>query len=217
MMNRMKRLEELLSISSEPLASKPSAFPEFLRAYVLGPELFEMLKQKNGFYAFESSLHVLPLTSDSESGLEGWNRESLWRTGYQDLADGLLFFAEDILQDQFCLSTKKNSVLRFHAETGRIDFAANSLEEWADLVLSNFQEETGWTFAHEWQLKNGPLPQGQRLMPKKPFFLGGGYELGNLWAGDALEGMRFKADLAMQTRELPEGAQVKINLAPKPE
>jgi hypothetical protein len=40
--------------------------------------------------------------------------------------------------------------------------------------------------------------------------------LENLWAGNPLEGMRLKGDLAVQTRDLPNGAQVKLNLAPKP-
>jgi hypothetical protein len=94
---------------------------------------------------------------------------------------------------------------------------ADSVERWAGVVLSNYQGETGWPFVHEWQAKNGPLPLGKRLMPKKPFFLGGEYSLRNFWAGSPLEGMRFKADLAKQTRSMPEGATVKINIAPKPE
>jgi len=44
----------------------------------------------------------------------------------------------------------------------------------------------------------------------------GDYKIENLWAGNPLEGMRFKADLAMQTRHLPEGAKVKLNVAPEP-
>jgi hypothetical protein len=46
-----------------------------------------------------------------------------------------------------------------------------------------------------------------------PLFL---EEIENLWAGNPLEGVRFKADLAMQTRHLPEGARVKLNVAPAP-
>jgi hypothetical protein len=176
-----------------------------------------MLEQKNGYYAFESALHVFPLTSDRETGLEGWNAVSLWRNEYQDLAEGLLFFAEDVLQDQFCLSQKERGVLRFRAETGKTDFMADSLEKWAEVILSNFRTETGWPFVHEWQLKNGPLPLGKRLLPKVPFFLGGEYKVENLWAGNSLEGMRLKGDLAMQTRNLPEGGKVKLNVAPKPE
>jgi hypothetical protein len=176
-----------------------------------------MLEQKNGFYAFEFALHVFPLTSDPETGLEGWNAGSLWRNEYEDLTEGLLFFAEDILQDQFCLSKRQSGVLRFHAETGHTTFMVDSVEKWADLILSNYKTETGWPFVHEWQAKNGPLPLGKRLMPKTPFFLGGEYKIDNLWLGNPLEGMRFKADLAMQTRHLPEGATIKLNIAPKPQ
>jgi hypothetical protein len=212
----MTYTEKLLSVSSEALGSKPSTIPRALREYALGEELFSMLEQKNGFYAFECALHVFPLTADPEAGLEGWNAESLWRSEYEDLAEGLLFFAEDILQDQFCLSKKHRGVFRFHAETGQNGLMAASVEEWAAVILKNDRRETGWPFVHEWQQKNGRLPLGKRLMPKTPFFLGGEYKIENLWAGNPLEGMRLKADLAMQTRHLPEGAKVKLNVSPKP-
>jgi len=53
-------------------------------------------------------------------------------------------------------------------------------------------------------------------MPKIPFFLGGTYSMENLWCGDAVEGMRVKADLAIQTRNVPDGDQVRIVLGKKP-
>ena len=213
----MTNTEKLLSIASEPLAGQPGDMPELLRSYSLGAELFCMLQGKNGFYAFESALHVFPLTGDSETGLEAWNAGPLWRDAYEDLADGLLFFAEDILQDQFCLSLRGDGVLRFHAETGQTEHHANSIEAWAGVILSDYRQETGWPFVHEWQAKNGILAREKRLLPKTPFFLGGQYHIDNLWAGNPLEGMRLKADLATQTRHLPEGARVRLNVAPKPE
>jgi hypothetical protein len=213
----MTYTEQLLSLSSEPLEAPPGVMPELFRAYALGAELFNMLLLKNGFYAFESALHVFPVTTDKRSGVEGWNANVLWRNEYHDLAEGLLFFAEDVFQDQFCLSTKQSGVFRFHAESGQIDFLADSLEKWAARILSNDRVETGWPLAHEWQAKNGPLPRGQRLMPKTPFFMGGEYTLENLWAGNPIEGMRLKGDLAMQTRHLPSGTKVKLSIIPKPE
>ncbi len=213
----MTNVEKLLSVASEQLAPSPAGMPELLSAYSLAPEIFTMLRKKNGFYAFESALHVLPLTSDPTSGLEAWNADSLWRSEYGDLAEGLLFFAEDIFQDQFCLSTKQNSVLRFYAETGQTSVMASSVEEWAGVILSDYREETGWPLLDQWQAKNGPLRRGKRLMPKTPFFLGGAYSPENFWPGDPLEGMRLKADLAIQTRNLPEGATVKLKIGAKPE
>jgi len=206
----MTRLQELISISSEPLAPKPEKMPRFLEGWALGAELFAMLAQKNGFYALESALHIFPVTSDPASGLEGWNSDSLWRGGYKDLAHGLLFFAEDVFQDQFCLSSQ--GIMRFCAQTGTTEFMAGSMEKWADRILSDSSAETGWQLARDWQALHGPLPRGKRLMPKMPFIFGGEYSLDNLWAGDPLEGMRFKADLAMQTRGLPDGTKIRLRV-----
>lgn len=213
----MTSIEKLLSISSEPLAPCPSVMPMFLKPYILGPELFHMLRQKNGFYAYESALHVFPVTSDPTVGLESWNAEPLWRSEYQELAKGLLFFAEDILQDQFCLSLKQSGVFRFYAESGQTDCLADSIEGWAERVLSNSRTETAWPLLHDWQEKNGLVPRGQRLLPRIPFFMGGEYAIENLWAGNPLEGMRLKGDLAMQTRNLKTGTKVRLKIAPKPD
>jgi hypothetical protein len=215
-MSTMTRVEKLLSISSEPFAQTPPVNPELLTTYPLGPELLSILERKNGFYAFESALHVFPLTSESVNGsnLAEWNSGSLWRNDYGDLTSGLLFFAEDIFQDQFCLSG--SGVLRFKAETGGTKLMTDSLENWAEIILRDYDHETGRKLVSGWQAENGPLPPGKRLMPKIPFFLGGAYSMENLWAGDAVEGMRFKADLAMQTRNVPDGAQVRLVLGRKP-
>ena len=213
----MTSIDKLLSLGSEPLALRPQVMSEVLRMHALGPELFDMLQRKNGFYAFESALHVFPLAGDSRIGLEEWNSISLWRDAYEDLTEGLLFFAEDILQDQFCLSLKQEGVLLFYAETGQTAVMADSVEQWANLIVSNYKRETGWPFVEQWRSKNGPLSLGKRLQPKTPFFLGGEYNASNLWAGDPILGMRFKGDLAIQTRHLPEGASVELKIAPLPQ
>lgn len=206
----MTSVEKLVSISSPPLAGQPLVASSVLEKFRLGHEVRGMLELKNGFYTFESALHVFPDSDDSSTGmtLQKWNSDSLWRQEYPNRGIELLFFAEDLFQDQFCLP--KMGILRFQAETNMTAFMADSIESWAAQVLQNYPVETGWPVANKWQLENGPLAPGKRLMPKTPFFLGGDYSTENLWAGDAVEGMRFKADLAMQTRNLPDGAQVRI-------
>jgi hypothetical protein len=213
----MTCVEKLLSISSEPLASSIPDDWAMLEGYPLGQELRGLLRRKNGFYAFESALHVFPLTSDAtaEMDLEQWNSDSLWRREYQDLATGLLFFAEDLFQDQFCLSA--HGVLRFKAETGETTLVADSIEKWAGILLNDYDYETAWPLARKWQVEHGPLPAGKRLMPTTPFFLGGAYLLENLWAGNSVEGMRFKADVAIQTRNLPDGTPVRLVVGRKPD
>jgi len=208
-------VERLLSISSGPLASPPVQLPKLLDRYTLGGDLFNLLKLMNGFYAFEAALHVFPVSSRDCMSLEEWNSDSFWRSGYRDLAEGLLFFAEDALQDQFCLSAE--GIVRFESETGRRAFIAPTIEDWAGTTLGSYAQQTGWILASRWQAENGPIPAGKRLMPRTPFFLGGAYSPSNLWVGDSLEGMRFKADLALQTRNLRDGAQVRVALGKKPQ
>jgi hypothetical protein len=70
--------------------------------------------------------------------LELWNEPSSWRFDYRKSADGLLFFAEDVLQDQFCLSLQQIGVFRFHAETGESMLMEPSIEDWARRILENY-------------------------------------------------------------------------------
>jgi len=205
----MTRVDELLSISSEALAPKPKALPKVLEPYALGCELFQMLQSRNGFYAFESALHVFPLTSAAGMSLEERNSESLWRGGYQDLAEGLLFLAEDVFQDQFALSAR--GVLRFKAETGETTRLADSIDGWAEKLLSDYKTETGWPLASQWQADVGPLLAGKRLMLSTPFFLGGEYSIENLWMGDAVEGMRFQGRCCHPNEKLAEWVQSQTN------
>ncbi|HLJ25432.1 MAG TPA: SMI1/KNR4 family protein [Candidatus Angelobacter sp.] len=210
----MNRIEELLSVGSEALGAQLKKMPKFLEQYALGPELLQMLQQKNGFYAFEHALHVFPSQSDITGVVtfEEWNSDTLWRNAYQGLADNLAFFAEDAFGDQFCLSDKVRGVLRFVAETAETQLVAGSIESWADRILTNYELETGWPFAHQWQAKHGRLAFGQRLQPKIPFIYGGEYDLENLWAGDAVKGMLFKGELAVKVKDLPEGTQVRLQV-----
>jgi hypothetical protein len=173
-----------------------------------------MLKQKNGFYAFEQALHVFPLESDitNTMTIEDWNSKTLWIKSYEGLADDFLFFGEDIFGDQFCLSKKKAGILRFDSEKGEASFVSNSFESWADLLLSNYEVETGWPLASDWQKQHGPLQLGYRLQPQIPFICGGDYALQNLWAGDAVEGMIFKAQLALKIKNLPDGTAIKLQI-----
>lgn len=210
----MTLIEKLVSIGSEALGEPVTLPPKFLENYILGSELCQMLKMKNGFYAFEQALHVLPLKSDITNimTLEDWNSRTLWRSGYGDLTEGFLFFAEDIFGDQFCISTKQAGVFRFDSERGDATFMADSIESWAGRILSDYAVETGWPLANKWQATHGALPLGTRLQPKTPFVYGGEYTLENLWVGDATEGMLFKGDVALKVKDLPEGTRVVLKV-----
>ena len=171
----------------------------------------EMLAVRNGFYAFEGALHVFPSASyHVEIGIEEWNSEELWRGEYKGLADGLLFFAEDVLGCQFAING--DGVQTFNIETGSSEKMAEDLESWADAILADYDLHAGWSLAHEYQMLHGVIKPGQRLHAAIPFVAGGKYEVANLKAIDSVELMRFNGYLATQIRDLPDGAQIRIKI-----
>lgn len=206
-------LEKLLSSASPSLNDDPPALDERLRSLAgpLADELLRMLQERNGFYALESALHVFPSHACQQGvGLDEWNDDTLWRAEYQGMADGCLFFAEDVFGGQFCIRNGK--VYTFDPETGTLEYLADDVEGWATTIVNDYDVLTGYSLAHQWQERNGPLPANKRLLPKVPFVAGGEFDLGNLYLADALEGMKFRADIAKQIQNLPDGAQIRFDV-----
>lgn len=200
------RLDRLLSVTGPPLGDPQPDVGG------LPPELGAFLSRKNGFLAFESALHVLPSTPVPETvmSVQSWNREGLWRSSYAGMANGLYFFAEDIFGGQFAFSS--NGVVSFDPETGDTEKLAPDLEGWADRLLDEYDILTGFPIAHQWQEIHGPLPLGHRLLPKRPFVLGGEFTVENLYVLDASQGMCFRGEIATQIRDLPDGATISLNI-----
>ena len=208
----MDPTEKLLRIASPPLLKGPVRMP--VAPAVGGARLAELrrlLERVNGFYAFESALHVLPAgQSGGVMDLATWNAPELFRSHYGDLADDYLFFAEDIFGGQFALAG--DAVVLFDPETGDVEEIGTDLEHWAARLLDDYAYLTGHPLAHAWQEAHGKLAPGVRLLPKRPFVLGGRFELDNLYALDAAQGMRLRGDLARQLRGLPDGAKVRFEI-----
>ena len=176
----------------------------------LGLELYGILKTLNGFFVFESALHVFPLGLGESMDLESWNSASLWRAEYGDMAQGLLLFSEDSFGHQFAIHG--GSILSFNPETGETAKFAPSLEVWAERILCDFEALTGYPLIHEWQQRHGPIPIDHRLAPRIPFVLGGEYSLANLYLANSIALMRFNASLARQIRNIPDGVPVNLKI-----
>jgi len=171
-----------------------------------------MLIKANGFYAYKSALHVFSThTAPAEINLEDWNKEGLWRSAYQGLADNCLFFAEDVFGGQFCI--KNDEIYAFDPETGGMEYLASDIEGWANVIFEDYEMLTGYPLAHDWQELNGRIPSGSRLLPKIPFVAGGDFTLANLYLSDAVDGMKFRAEIAVQIKDLPEGARIELNFS----
>jgi hypothetical protein len=207
------KLKKLISIASPALCDELPQVSHQLRSAAGGEcgQLVELLYHKNGFFAFESALHLFPAgCRNSHFDLESWNSADSWKHLYGDVANGYVFFAEDAFGAQFGVGHER--VYKFDPETGEVEEHAPNLEQWAAEVLDNYEYETGYPLARDCQSQHGPLPEGKRLLPKIPFVLGGAYDVDNLYAADALEGMKFRADIWKQLRDLPNGAEVKLRI-----
>ncbi|HEY0141994.1 MAG TPA: SMI1/KNR4 family protein [Thermoanaerobaculia bacterium] len=203
-------LEKLIEIASVPQCSGGPSSHEHYSGDRFA-ELLHLCTRRNGFFAFESALHVFPVASFcSEQTFQSWNTLDTWKYAYGGLVDDIIFFAEDIFGDQFGISD--DAVVLFRSETGEVEPLAASLEEWASQVLVDFENLTGYWVAHEWQLAHGPIARGMRLTGKQPFVLGGGYDLANLYATDSVTLMRLRGDIYRQIRDLPDGAHVKLRV-----
>lgn len=203
-------IDRLLSLAGPPLGSALKAHPR--AAEPLVGELIQLiLARVNGFYAFESSLHVFPVSdADRVQTVDTWNSPGLWRDRYQGMSDGLLFFAEDAFGVQFAL--RHDGIFTFDPETGEASRVAESLADWAAKIVEEFEFLTGYTVAHQWQETYGSLRPGQRLVPKRPFVLGGEYAVENLFSMEAVKSMQYRADLAVQIRDLPDGASITFTI-----
>lgn len=209
----MKNLEKLISIGSDAICSGPPAGDEsVLRVFGhLGDELLNLLRLRNGFYAFESALHLFPCgPAENDIPLITWNSSELWRNEYGSLADAMLFFGEDAFGNQFCI--RGNRICTFEAETGNVEVIAKSFEQWGKEILDDFRVLTGHPLMHEWQTQHGALPVGKRLMPRTPFVLGGEYKVENLYALSSVSAMKTRGNLAVQIKDLPDGAQIEFRV-----
>ncbi|MFJ3661912.1 hypothetical protein ACIPPM_15770 [Streptomyces sp. NPDC090119] len=195
-----KNLIEISSSAIAPDRADVSEIPDPLRS---------LIGSRNGFYAFESALFVRPWGGGAGSA-EWWNAPEGWRAPYGELVDGFTFFAEDVFGFQFAAGEK--GFYSFDPETAELQFMATTVNEWADQILQDHEELTGSGLAHAWQSSNGPLRSGYRLAAAIPFCLGGEFALDALKPKRELELARFRADIYAQIRDLPDGAQVRINL-----
>ena len=88
----------------------------------------------------------------------------------------------------------------------------NSLEEWAEKILDDYNFHTGYQLASDWQKKHGPLPIGKRLAPKRAFVLGGDFHVDNLYAADSFDIMSYRGMLAQKIKDLPDGTTIKVSV-----
>jgi hypothetical protein len=101
-----------------------------------------------------------------------------------------------------------------------IEQVASSEEEFCEKLI---HDEEGWQLrplADRCAAAGKTIGEGQCYAFTTPPFLGGDYSVDNVWVSPWREWFALTADLYNQTKDLPEGASVQVNVVPpepKPE
>ncbi|MFM8899899.1 MAG: hypothetical protein ACKOF9_08120 [Burkholderiales bacterium] len=167
-------------------------------------QLVNVYLERNGFFAFESSLwfydYELMKTINNIDCLKLYEEQRRER----------IFFASDALATQFFIDKEKIGSLDL--ETGEESIISKSFESWATEVLSDPDFLLGYPLMRDWQQENGKIKNSCRLAPITPFILGGNYSVENLVELDITELIEFKSNLYSQISNLPPGSQVEWKL-----
>ena len=175
-------------------------------------ELAALLARANGFSVFDTGIQVFRAGPEGLGpALETWNDPATWKDSYGGTADGLLCFAADLFGGQFAIDDEQQ-VVQFDPETADRTVIGRSLEAWAAWVWEDPAVRAAAPFARLWQDTYGPLDLGARLLPRRPFVLGGAYDLDNLEAVDAAEAMRIRGPVARQLHAAADGTRVVLRV-----
>ena len=147
----------------------PSFDPNEARATMLAAgrsadDHTRFLQRWNGCYALQGALHLLGARGDvPNQSLDAWNRPDGWRQSFGMLIDGVTFFADSGLGDQF--GYRDGKIVRLRTLDARVERMASSFAEWLELI---FVEPTRYLSMETFDAcvaRLGPLPPGGHFAP----------------------------------------------------
>ncbi|MYT68381.1 DUF2625 family protein [Streptomyces sp. SID8367] len=173
-------------------------------------ELGQVLSTMNGFFLFNAGVQVFRAGEEGLGpDLLAWNGEKTWKDTYDDLADDLFCFGQDIFGTQFAVM-EGTKVVAFSPEDAELTELGTSLNDWAQWLLDDPDVNGTASFAYAFQKENGPLEPDDRLIPRRFFVAGGGYDFDNFKVVDAVTAMRIRGPIAQQVFDLPDGATLRL-------
>ena len=186
--------------------------PDLLAA--LPPELADLLARANGYVAYHGGLHVRgACRAPTWHALwEAWHGPGALHRRYPGVRPSDVPFAQDALGDQYLV--RDGWVHRLAGETGGVDDLGVDLAGFDAAARADPVRYLRLEPLEAFRAQGGVLRPGELLSVYPPFVLradGTGYSYRAVAAADRLG---FLADLAAQLRGLPDGAAVRLRLAP---
>ena len=166
-----------------------------------------LLRKRNGCFAFESALPIFPFgRARGVLDIETSNAGSTWRSEYGELFETGLVLAEDLFEFPWCI--EGGMITLRDAETGRATAFAATLEEWAAKMLLEWRELTGQplptpgkSVAEHSRLASGSRRRSRSCQKAR---------LSSAISTPPIQSslMRFRGSIASQIRDLPDGKKV---------
>ncbi len=210
------------------MSSKYSEFGKYkdssFQSFTIDQELFSFYKSiikdekyfnliaaiGNGGFFFDSSLQLYSYTKDYIFNNIDYVNQFL-KEEYNNIAAGLIFFGQDVFGNQFCFNEQDGKITFFNIETGDREIIAYDIDDWIGLLFDETDYFTGYKLLRVWKIENG-FSFNQRLCPKLPFILGGGYTVSNMYASTFPDYIKTAANIAKQVYNLPDGTNFKIKI-----
>lgn len=184
------------------------------------PELLNKIKDKayfdflnsiqNGGLFFDNSLQLYGINA-AESYLDIEHVNATLKKEFGELFEGLYSFGQDIFGNQFAFIAKSSAIVLFECESADVKEIASNFENWIDEILGDLDYYTGQSLGNQW-MESNDFFSDERLCPRRPFIIGGEYEIENLHSLDYPKYIEFYADLAKQIVNIKDGEKVKITL-----
>jgi len=211
-------VEKLVEEGKRALADTPTSEGENFLSNLgeRGKELLELLKLKNGFYAYSGALHVFPIGShETVIDLKRWNDEKSWKKEFSFIDEDYFCFAEDIFGWQYCIVNDRIKLMDI--EQGIFTEFAPDLETWAKKVLDDPDGTSGAVFAKGWAREEGGIVMGNRINVWPFFVLGGKVGVANYAEIEQEDLLAGHGIVARQLLDIEDGQQVRVELLNLPD
>lgn len=174
-------------------------------ATVLPQDMFIFMEERNGLFAMGAGIHLYDW-DETDFSIKKVN-EKIKELSFS-MGDKICM-GQDLFANQYCFDPL-GKFWKMEIETGVFTLMSEDFEGFLDAILSDWEFESAFTIAEDWQQKHGPLEFGFRLKPITPFFMGGDFSIKNLTEGSTFEILDYTSDLYEQTKDIKDGTKVKF-------
>jgi len=170
------------------------------------------LMKHNGCFAFEKALQFFSFLSSEYDLLNIQSVNSKIRELYNSFnLESEEFFGQDIFGNLFYYGADGIGI--FDIESGDKNVIARDFSGFDQVLSEDFEYLTGISYLNKWEeATHSQLKEDERLCPKKPFIIGGEYDIKNLYAKSSIKNWEFNSDLAFQIKNTPDGTNIKLKI-----